>query len=231
MRAALTISLFAASFASSLHASSLDDVLGRMDKAGATFKGLAANISYTKHTALVNMDSTSVGTIKIKRPRPHEMKMLVDYTSPDRKTVWFEEHTVDIYLPNMKVVQEYDVGKNKDLLEQFFLVGFGTSKRDLSEAYTISYGGPEAINGEPATRIVLVSKNPEVNKKLSKFELWISDKTGEPVQQKFYEPAPGGGVGDYNVFIYSNMKINPDLPDSALKPQLPKNVKKEYPNK
>jgi len=226
IRAAFTVFLSVLSLTPGLRAGSLDDVLNKMDRAGSQFKGLTASVSYTKHTALVNIDSTSNGTIKIKRPKPHEMRMLVDYTEPDKKTVWFADHTVDIYLPNIRTVQEYDVGKNKDLLEQFFLVGFGTSRRDLSAAYNISYSGSQPINSDPATRIALVSKNSEVSKRLTKFELWISDKTGQPVQQKFYEPS-----GDYNVFTYSNMKINPELPDSALKPQLPKGVKKEYPNK
>jgi len=64
-----------------------------------------------------------------------------------------------------------------------------------------------------------------VTRQLSRFELWISDKTGLPVQQKFYEPS-----GDYNVFTYSDMKT-PNLPDSALKLKLPSNVKKETLNK
>jgi len=49
---------------------------------------------------------------------------------------------------------------------------------------------------------------------------------GYPIQQKFYEPA-----GDYMVFTYSEMKINPELADSALKLHLPKSVKREYPQK
>jgi len=51
-------------------------------------------------------------------------------------------------------------------------------------------------------------------------------ENGYPIQQKFYQPA-----GDYMVFTYSGIKINPDLADSALKLHLPKNVKREYPQK
>jgi outer membrane lipoprotein-sorting protein len=226
MRSAFTVCLLLLGLTMAVRADTLDDVLNKMDRAGSQFKGMAANLTYTKHTALVNIDSVSTGTIKIKRPQPRDMRMLVDYTAPDKKTVWFEGHTVDILLPNIKTVQEYDIGKNKDLLEQFFLVGFGTSRRDLSDAYNISLGGADVVDGESVTRISMTSKNPEVQKRLTKFELWISGKTGQPVQQKFYEPS-----GDYNVFTYTNMKINPDLPDSALKPRIPKDYKKEYPNK
>jgi outer membrane lipoprotein-sorting protein len=33
------------------------------------------------------------------------------------------------------------------------------------------------------------------------------------------------------LMTYSDMKINPDLPDTALKLHVPKNVKREYPQK
>lgn len=224
MRIGLLLALLASSAVSGVCAETLDATLNRLDRAGSQFKAMSANLNYVKHTAIIDSDSASTGTIKIKRPKPHDLRMLVDYTTPDRKTVSFEGQTVDIYLPAMKTVQEYDVGKNKDLLEQFFLVGFGTSRRDLEAAYTVTLGGPEALNGEATTRIVMVSKNPEVTKRLTKFELWISDKTGQPVRQKFYEPS-----GDYDMFTYSDMKINPNLSDSDLKLRLPKGVKKETP--
>ena len=56
--------------------------------------------------------------------------------------------------------------------------------------------------------------------------LWISDATGYPVQQKFFQSG-----GDYHFVTYSDLKINPDLPDSALKLKLPKGVKREFPQK
>jgi len=205
-----------------LRADTLDGALNRLDQAGSQFKGMTAEFTYVKHTALVDENSTSTGAIKIKRPKPGQLLGLLDFISPDVKTVALDGQTVQIYLPNLKTVQVVDLGKHKVLLEQFFLFGFGTSRHDLEAAYTISYGGPESINGEATTRLKPISKNPEVSKQLSGFELWISDKTGEPLQQKFYEPS-----GDYNVFTYTRMKINPNLPDSALKLKLPGNVKKE----
>ena len=150
---------------------------------------------------------------------------LLDFKAPDEKTVVLNGKTVDIYLPNIKTVQEVDLGKHKVWVEQFFLFGFGTSRSDLERQYSVSFGGPETINGDATTRLELVSKNPEVLRQLSKFELWVSDKTGEPVQQKFYEPS-----GDYNVFTYSHMNINPNLPDSELEKH-PKGYKKEMLNK
>jgi outer membrane lipoprotein-sorting protein len=229
MRIGLIFSLLLPPLAAavSLHADTLDGALNRLDQAGSQFKGMAANFKYLKYTAIVNESSTSTGTIKIKRPKPGQLLGRLDFEAPDKKIVVMDGQKVEIYLPNMKTVQEVDLGKHKVLLEQFFLFGFGTSRRDLEAQYIVSFGGPEAVNGEPTTRLELISRNPDVKKQLSKFELWISDRSGYPLQQKFYEPS-----GDYNVFTYSDMKINPNIPDSALKlPKLKGDVKRETLNK
>jgi outer membrane lipoprotein-sorting protein len=82
------------------------------------------------------------------------------------------------------------------------------------------------IAGQRTTRLELTPKTPEVLQHLSKVDLWLSDATGYPVQQKFHLPG-----GDYRMVTYTNVKINPDLADSALKLQVPRGVKREYPQK
>ena len=77
----------------------------------------------------------------------------------------------------------------------------------------------DTINGEKATRILLVPKDPEILARVKKCELWISDK-GWTVQQKFHT-----GGGDYVLSTYSRMNINPNIADKELKLDLPKGVK------
>jgi outer membrane lipoprotein-sorting protein len=187
---------------------------------------MTADFGQIKHTAVVDENSNSSGKIKIKKKPPAVILAWLEFTAPDPKTIIINDKIVDIYLPLIKTVQEADLGKHKDWVEQFLLLGFGTSRSDLERAYNVSLGGPEAINGEAATRLVMISKNPEVNRRISKFELWISDKSGEPVQQKFYEPS-----GDYNVFTYRDMKVNPNLSDSEMAKAPKGSFKKENLNK
>lgn len=224
MRIGFIFALLTSCFATFALADTLDGTLNRLDRAGSQFKGMTANFKYLKHTAIVNEDSPSEGTIKIKKKPPNDILGVLDFVNPDKKTVVLNGKTVDIYLPNIKTVQKVDLGKHKVLVEQFFLFGFGTSRSDLERAYNVSLGGPETVGGDATTRLVLVSKNPEVSRQLSKFELWISDKTGLPVQQKFYEPS-----GDYNVFTYSHMET-PNLKDTDLKAPY-KGFKEEILNK
>ena len=206
-------------------AEDLDAVLARIDSAGAAFHGMSANLRRLSHTAVINEDTVDSGSVLLKRPKPRDMRMLVDFTQPDPKTVAFQGRKVDIYYPKIQTVQEFDVGGNKDLLEQFFLLGFGTSRADLENNYNIRFLGPETLDGKQTERLELIPKSKAVLEHLKKFELWIAD-SGYPVQQKFYLPG-----GDYKLMTYSDMKINPDLPDTALKLHVPKNVKREYPQK
>ena len=117
------------------------------------------------------------------------------------------------------------MSKFRDLLEQFFLLGFGTSRASLLASYNVRLVGPDTVNGQKTECLELIPKSKEVLQHLTKLEMWVGDN-GYPLQQKFYLPG-----GDYELATYSDMKINPDLPDSALKLKLPKNVKKEYPQR
>ena len=81
--------------------------------------------------------------------------MLINLTEPDPKTVAFQGHTVEIYYPKMQTVDEFDVSKYRELLEQFFLLGFGTSRADLQASYNLRWVGPRydrrAKNRMPGT--------------------------------------------------------------------------------
>jgi outer membrane lipoprotein-sorting protein len=205
--------------------SDLDNLLNRIDKAGAGFHAITAHLRRISHIAVINDDTVDSGAIRLKRTHPRDLHMLIDVTEPDAKTVAFQGHKLEIYYPKIKTVQEFDVGKSRALLEQFFLVGFGTSRADLEASYNLRLIGPETIDGQKTEHLELIPKSKEVLQHLTKFELWISD-SGYPVQQKFDLKA-----GDYQLATYTDVKINPELPDADLKLQLPAKVKREYPQK
>ena len=198
-----------------------------MDRASTNFKGLKADTRKVSHTAVINEDSVDMGTIVVKVPKPHELRMLIDFHPPDEKKVRIDGTKVEIYYPKTNIVQEFDLGKNhRSQMEQFRRLGIGSNSKDLLDAYKISLGGPETVNGEATTRIELIPKSKDLVAQFPKFELWISDKTGISVQQKMYQPG-----GDYSMATYTNMQINPNISDSALSLNLPKGVTREYPQK
>ena len=190
---ALTLALW------SKPAGDLEAVLARLDKASTAFRGMSAHARRLSHTDVIGEDNVDSGVMLLKRSRPREMRMLVDLTQPDPKTVALQGRKLEVYYPKMQTVQEFDVGKSRELLDQFFLLGFGTSRADLLNAYDIRLVGPETVDGKKTDRLELIPKSKEVRQHLNKLELWISE-AGFPVQQKFYLQA-----GDYMLVTYTEM--------------------------
>jgi outer membrane lipoprotein-sorting protein len=207
-------------------AQSLESVLATMDRTAATFRGMSADMKRVSHTAVINEDNVDNGTMLLKRGSGRDMRMLVNLTEPDPKSVALAGKKLEVYYPKIQTVQEYDLGKHRAMLDQFFLIGFGTSGKELSASYNIRLLGSETLAGQKTAHLELIPKSKEVLQHLKKLELWVSESTGYPVQQKFYLPA-----NDYMLVTYSNLKANPDISDSALKLKLPKGVKREHPQK
>jgi outer membrane lipoprotein-sorting protein len=197
-----------------------------MDEAAARFKGLQADVQKIAHTAVINVDSVDAGTIAVKRLKPYDIRVRIDFQSPNPRQVAIAGVKGAMYYPGINTVQEYDLGKSRSLVEQFMLLGFGSNSKDLESAYSIRLGGPETVAGQKTTRLELIPKSQDVLAHLRKVDLWISDAMSIAVQQKFYEPG-----GDYLLTTYTNIKLVPNLPDSAVKLDLPKSVKREYPQK
>jgi len=197
-------------------AGSLDDVLARMDRVAPSFKGLSANLTSVTHTAVINEDETEKGKILLKRGK-RDMSMLVEFAEPNPKSVAVHDRKAEIYYPKQQTVEEYDIGQYQALLDQFMLTGFGTSGKELATAYDMKVLGSENVAGTPATHLELIPKSAEVLKNLKKLELWIPESEGYPVQQKIYLAA-----GDYRLFTYTNVKMNPPLNEQDLRLKLPK---------
>jgi outer membrane lipoprotein-sorting protein len=213
------LSLSPASFGAPPADSPLEAVLVRLDQASATFKGLTADIRKVSHTEVVNVDDMDSGTIMVKRLKAHDTRIRIDLTNPRRQTVTIGGGKVQVFYPQTNEAQEVDLGKNRGLVDQFMLLGFGSNSGELKNAYLVTLGGAESINGEKTTRIMLVPKDPEILARVKKCELWVSDK-GLTVQQKFHT-----GGGDFVLSTYSRMQLNPSIADKDLKMELPKGVK------
>ncbi len=219
-----TLAFSGLSHAQASGADPLNAVYARMDEAAAHFKDLTADMRKVSYVAVLKEETVDVGSITVKVPKKHEYRMLINFTKPDEKQVQLWGTKVDVYYPKTKIDQDMDLGKtNRAMIETFVLLGFGSNSKDLKDAYTVAYGGPETVAGQKTTRIELVPKNPEYANQFPKFELWISDQTGISVQQKMYQRG-----GDYSLATYTNMKINQNLPDSAVKLNLPKGVQHEH---
>lgn len=206
-----------------LSAQSLNDVLSALDAGARKFRSMTASVQSVDYTALVNDKNIQSGTIRVKKEGGTTL-MRLEFTGPAAKSISLDATTVRIFNPKANVVQVYDIGNRRSLIDQYLLLGFGASSDDLKKAYTISYAGSEAISGQKAGNIQLVPKSPEQLRQLSKVNLWISTSLGIPVQQQFWT----GTAGDYKLLTYSEVKLNPSLSDKDLQLKTPKNVQIEH---
>lgn len=217
--ALLTFSL--AAFAAAPQALKLEDVLAKMDAAAANFESIVAELTYTKVTVIVNDKAVEKGTFYFKRPKgKREFKTLINFREPAEKIVLFRDNKGWIYRPAIAQVEEYDVGKNKETLEQFLLLGFGTSGRDLQKAYNITLVGDAKVGSQDGVKLELLPKAAATARHIKKVELWVSKDTWQPIQQMFTEPS-----GDYLMAQYSSSKLNASIPDSQFKLQTRGKVK------
>jgi outer membrane lipoprotein-sorting protein len=216
------ISLFG-TLTSPAQAQSAAQILSQLDQAAPSFTGASAAIRVINHTAVINEDEEQIGTIAVKRSSPSEMRFLINFTGPDAQSVSLRGRTLEVYYPKLKTIRQYDITKYKDLAQKLTLVGFGMPGREIAANYEVNDLGEEQVGEQDSVHLQLTPKSADVLRQLSRIDLWVSLKTNCPVQQKFYMPA-----GDYRVVTYSDLKVNPNLPASAL--ELPKGAKRERVN-
>ena len=197
-----------------------------MDKAAADFRDLAAEFQRTTHTAVLNDSSQESGKLWIRKTGSRNRLMRIDFEGANPRSLGFDGTRGQIYYPKIQTVQIYELGKHRSLVDQFLLLGFGTAGRELTHGWTVKVAGEETVAGRKTTRLELVPKSGEVAQHVLSVQLWISEDGAYPVQQRFAQPG-----GDYTLVVYSSVRWNPDLPEAQCRLNLPKGVKREYPQK
>ena len=220
MKALITVlCLLSSSLASG---QSVEAVLARMDEEAPKFHGVTADLNMVTFTAVISDKTEETGTLKMQRLKSGEVRAILDFPSPtDARTIAFLGRIVRIYYPNAKTYQDFDVGKNTDVLNQFLLLGFGSSGKDLAANYDISTEGQEKVSGRGTTKLLLVPKSKQVKDRLTKIEMWVPDDASYPVQQEFYEPS-----GNYRIVTYNNVRLNPSI-KGTLELNLPHGVRRQ----
>ena len=210
-----------------LPAAGLDAVLANMDKASSGFQSMQAGVRWVKYTALVDDETAEEGVIVVRRAKNKGVDLLIEFQKPYPYYLAIQGTKVEIYRPKIAEVQEYDLSKKREMLDQALLLGFGTAGKFLSENYNVKLIGEEQAAGHDTVKLELVPKSPEMLKNIPRIEMWISKAGWQPVQQKMWQPAKG----DYRLYTYTNIKQNPTLQDKAFQLKIPKGVKRVYPQR
>lgn len=198
----------------------LETVLDSLNREAKDFHSLTADVARTKVTVVVNVKSTDTGTLWIRGD-----KMRLELKSPDPRTVLRSGDTIFIYTPGLKQVEEYNLGKHRDLVNEFLLLGFGTSGHDLQKGFLVTVIGEPMLDRQKTVLLELTPRAGAARNQIARIRLWLDQSSWLPVQQEFFET----GTDDYFIVHYTNILKNPEIPDSRFRPHWPKGTQKVRP--
>jgi outer membrane lipoprotein-sorting protein len=199
----------------------VESILNMMDKSAKDFHSLTADIEHIKYTAVVKDTSKEKGHIYVR----HDEKMRIEMMDPDVRTILRAGDWLFVFTPKINRVEEYDLGKNKSLVDQYVRLGFGTRAEDMKKSYLITFLGEEELDQRKVLTLELTPKSDQVRAQITKIHIWVDEASWLPIQQKFFE----AGSGDFVSFHYLGMKKNLKIPDSRFKQDWPKNVNRVKP--
>ncbi len=120
----------------------IEGVLGMMDKSAQDFHTLSADIEHIKYTAVVKDTSIETGHIYVRR----DEKMRIEIAKPDPRTILRTGDSLFVFNPKINRVEEFDLGKNRSMVDQYVLLGFGTKSDNIRKSYLVSVVGEEELD-------------------------------------------------------------------------------------
>ena len=198
-----------------------DSVLAMMDKSAKDFHTLTADIEHIKYTDVVKDTSTETGKLLVRR----DEKMRIEFFQPDRRTILRNGDSLFVFTPKINRVEEYDLGKNRDMVDQYVLLGFGTKSDNVRKSYDVRVIGETELDHKKTVQIELIPKSDQMRKQIAKIQMWIDEASWLPIQQKFFE----SGSQDYLIFHYTNVMKNLKIGDNQFKQDWPKGVTRTKP--
>jgi outer membrane lipoprotein-sorting protein len=200
----------------------IEGVLAMMDKSAQDFHTLTADLEHIKYTAVVKDTSTETGHIFVRR----DEKMRIEITKPDLRTILRTGDSLFVYNPKINRVEEFDLGKNRSMVDQYVLLGFGTKSDNIKKSYLVSVVGEEELDQKKTVVLELTPKSDQIRNQIIKIQMWVDEASWLPVQQKFFE----AGSGDYFLFHYINAMKNLKIGDARFKQDWPKSVSRVKPH-
>lgn len=202
-------------------ADTLDDVLNRMDAAAKQFKSYSATVKRLDHDKVLDTDDMIDGKFFLKRGKNGVVGNMDFTEGPDHYVIHLDGGMVEKYLPKVPVVQVFDIKKYARTMDETMLLGFAVTRQEMESDYSIKLAGTDTIDGMPSAHLVLTPKSAEGQKYVKTVELWIPEGKSNPIRQKGTEPS-----GNYRIATYSDVKLNPPLPDSAFELNVPAGTKR-----
>ena len=193
----------------------LDQVFANLDEAQKTFRSVDANIERTHVTIVVNDKDVSSGKFYYTK-RGKEPRVKLEIQKPMTQYLLIDRGKLQMYTPSLKQVQETSLSGRQEKIEMFMALGFGQSSADLKKNFDVSLAGEEVIDGKKTAVLELKPKNTTMFRSV---RLWLDQQKWVSVQIRTTESS-----GDYLTVRFTNIKLNPKIPESVFDLKLPKDV-------
>lgn len=195
-------------------AASSDDtnrVLRKLDEAAINFRSTSADFQFDSvQTEPVPDKDIQKGTVYYMRDAKG-FKMAAHIREingkPAPKVYIYSAGSVKLYEP---LIDQVTTLTKLSQYEQWFMLGFGASGKELEEKWEIKYLGVETLDGVKTEILEMVPKDQAIRKNLTKVKMWIDPEKGVSLKQILYF-----GSGEYKVCVYFNTKLNQPLPADA----------------
>jgi outer membrane lipoprotein-sorting protein len=198
------------------NAFTLEQVFAKLDTVAKTFRSAQADTERTHVTVIVNDKDISSGKFYYVR-QGKEPRVRLDLTKPAVQQLLIDKGKLQLYIPNLKQVQEASLGQHQDKVELIMALGFGQSSEELKKNFSVSLGKDDMTDGRKATILELAPKNSTMFKSV---RMWMDQEKWVSIRIDTTEAS-----GDYMIVKFSNVRINPRIPNSVFDLKLPKDVR------
>jgi outer membrane lipoprotein-sorting protein len=193
-------------------AGDLKSTLAKLDAASANFRAAAADFEFDSiQTQPVYDKDVQTGVVYYKRNGSNfQMGVHIDKVNGQpvpKVIICCQNGTVQLYEQKLNQVTRLS---RLSQYQSWFMLGFGASGKELAEKWDITDDGPEAVNGVKTEKLEMVPKDPAVRNNVPKVTLWMDLDRGVSLKQVFDQ-----GEGQQRTCLYSNFKMNQDLPGDA----------------
>src|SRR5438094_5203103 len=146
-------------------------VLGMMDKSAQDFHTLTADLEHVKYTAVVKDTSTETGHIFVR----HDEKMRIEITKPDPRTILREGDNLFLFNTKINRVEEYNLGKNRQMVDQYVLLGFSKKGENTETRYVVSRVEEEDFDSKKTVVLELTPKSDAIRTQISKIQMCVDE--------------------------------------------------------
>jgi len=169
--------------------------------------------------ALVDDKAVQSGQLYYRKGKGTDI--LIDFKKPEPKAIAFRKDRGEIYNPKINQIDEFNLEGKSGTVEQFLLLGFGTESDRIKKDYELKFLKEEDLQGDITVVLELTPRSESARGQLTKIQLWVSEESWLPAQQKFFQPG-----GDYLMARYTNVKVNRPLSNATFIIRAPSDVKR-----